>query len=1848
MALPLHIRNIDNLFEIDQRLPIMNIISPRHVVFATALLVFVSGSLTLPVSAVATSISDSSQQAGAYALAPPLGVAGAAPLVMLNISRDHALFFKAFNDYSDLDGNGKLDTTYQNAIAYAGYFDPDKCYAYSSSGYFSPVSLTADHYCANQFSGNFMNWVSMTRMDEVRKILYGGKRSVDTASQTILERAYLPPDAHSFAKYYGGSDIAKLLPSTYAGVTTNPTGTANQAQNGDVDTNFNENSKTYTLWTLKGLSAAVPVYAGDQVQLTDVSGGSAPFTVVTGVRRFSGGNPQLRLQFAQFSNNGCTNLGSCVTAMKSVAKWNVVNLSRAGVTFCNTTVQGGSDAASQNNTSSPLLRVASGNYSLWGANEKKQCLWSTEKNNSQGGFDDGFLSNGNRAALSGLAASAENPYGKSDGTSDVSATLIARVEVCVSGLMGNETCRQYPDNKTPSNPYKPTGLLQKYGESGDIKFGLVTPTFDKNVSGGVLRAALPGPGSNSGDFISNEIDPTSGQRVAGSKGIISNLDSLRIYGFRYDNDDSYQPDDGCPYQQTGIGLAGSGTVVAQGNCSSWGNPMAESYVEALRYLAGKSPNAAFAQKTSGSKDGTLGLTLVTNWNDPVSEANYCAALNVININASAISYDTDQLGGFSDLNTGKTAVDWTNLVGSAEGIAGKAWFVGNPSSSYFASDANLCSAKVIANFGDAVGVCPEVPALKGGYDIAGAAYGAHVNRIRNLGNDSSGNAIVPTDDKSSLKVTTFGVQLSTNTPQIRVAVPGAIGKFITIIPAYRLTLPNGGGVGGGELVDFKVLSQTDDATTARGTFYANWEDSFAGGDYDQDMWGTITYEVTANSVKVTTKPVSASTNNGQGFGYIINGTTQDGPHFHSGIYSFSYNDPTNIDIYNAAGTRINGTATVNSSGGCNSCTVSDAATTAKYAVGTTSAGILQDPLLYAAKWGGFRLDTSKPDGTDTPFNTADATDNSKWDVTGGSNGGDGIPDNYFLVTDPAKLEASLDTLFRKILAKIASGTAAAVVATSSNGVGLTYQALYEQEHKDDSGRVAQWAGSLAAFWTDSAGHLREDATGNKRLDDYTVDPVIEFSYQSGGQKTIVNRYFSSDPDNYLPGAPVPVELSQLKTVWNARQWLWSPTLDVNDQRAYGSAATNTSLTSGGRYITTWIDKNFDGKVDRSEVVPFTWASFKGSYAVGNKNAELSRFLNSNDRNDNGEANKIVDWIRGSEVAGMRNRTVDYDASNPGRVLRLGDIVDSTPLAVSTPAESYDLLYNDTSYGKFRDQYRSRRQMIYVGANDGMIHAFNGGFYNTSCQRLTTQPDKAACGTADPNAAPDLDSTVTAHPLGSEVWSFIPGDLLPHLRWLTDVDYKHLFYVDGSPVAFDAKVFASDTVHPEGWGTIMVVRFRLGGGTVSVNIQRNGNGLPFVGESAYVVLDVTDPESAPTLLAELKFSGERTVSAPALVVVRDVPSGTPNKFFLALGNGPNDAKKVSSSSDLSVRIFDMANIVANDIAPVKTFDLSGASPEAGSSFAGDLIASDYDLNGLAESLYFGSVRDTGLGSDQFGGAFWKIAINGDINPDNWTASLMMSLKSGDAATTTGKFGRPVTIRPTLGLNNRGAPMVFFGTGRFFDSADKATYGPQRIYGIIDTSLLNFSDAQFGGVPLASGKLANVTGLNIYTDETVDGTGTPSSVSNFTDLKNIFDTAAYVGWYRDLQTSGTNPSERVVSSQTLLGSILLTNTYTPGTSICTGLGTSAIYGLNYKTGTSDPSLDFFGTTTSGSKQAVNPSTSLGQGLPAPPSLHLGSAKGSADKKVTACIQTSTGAIVCKDILTLNPVNSGEQSWREPVYN
>ncbi len=148
------------------------------------------------------------------------------PMVMLTASKDHTLFGPVYTDFEDLDGDGVIDTTFTPTFKYYGYFDATKCYAYES-GTFIPKALaskdvntvnsvtTTRYTCSagqSYWSGNFLNWATMTRLDTVRKMLYGGYRSEDKDGSTILMGSRLVQDAHSFVKYYKGTDIRDYTP----------------------------------------------------------------------------------------------------------------------------------------------------------------------------------------------------------------------------------------------------------------------------------------------------------------------------------------------------------------------------------------------------------------------------------------------------------------------------------------------------------------------------------------------------------------------------------------------------------------------------------------------------------------------------------------------------------------------------------------------------------------------------------------------------------------------------------------------------------------------------------------------------------------------------------------------------------------------------------------------------------------------------------------------------------------------------------------------------------------------------------------------------------------------------------------------------------------------------------------------------------------------------------------------------------------------------------------------------------------------------------------------------------------------------------------------------------------------------------------------------------------------------------------------------------------------------------------------------------------------------------------------------------------------------------------------------
>lgn len=158
----------------------------------------------------------------------PLFIASTEPRVMLVMSRDHELTKKAYNDYSDITGDDVIDLSYVDSFKYYGYFDSNRCYTYTNDRFEpgDPVSGgthangVSRHQCSGAWSGNFLNWVTMTRLDVVRKVLYGGLRATDrdgaALGDTVLERAMIPTDTHAFVKVFapagGAAEVARFTP----------------------------------------------------------------------------------------------------------------------------------------------------------------------------------------------------------------------------------------------------------------------------------------------------------------------------------------------------------------------------------------------------------------------------------------------------------------------------------------------------------------------------------------------------------------------------------------------------------------------------------------------------------------------------------------------------------------------------------------------------------------------------------------------------------------------------------------------------------------------------------------------------------------------------------------------------------------------------------------------------------------------------------------------------------------------------------------------------------------------------------------------------------------------------------------------------------------------------------------------------------------------------------------------------------------------------------------------------------------------------------------------------------------------------------------------------------------------------------------------------------------------------------------------------------------------------------------------------------------------------------------------------------------------------------------------------
>ena len=159
-----------------------------------------------------------------------------------------------------------------------------------------------------------------------------------------------------------------------------------------------------------------------------------------------------------------------------------------------------------------------------------------------------------------------------------------------------------------------------------------------------------------------------------------------------------------------------------------------------------------------------------------------------------------------------------------------------------------------------------------------------------------------------------------------------------------------------------------------------------------------------------------------------------------------------------------------------------------------------------------------------------------------------------------------------------------------------------------------------------------------------------------------------------------------------------------------------------------------------------------------------------------EAAEVIDWVRGEYVPGLRYRGG----------WKLGDVVDSSPVVVGMPSSFY--LTED--YMAYRMANVDRPRAVYIGANDGMLHAFD---------EMT----------------------------GKELWAFVPESQLPKLKSLADTSYCHEYSVNLTPKVEDVYLGGA-------WRTVL-----FGG------MKHGGDG--------FFAIDVTDREN-PQFLWETQLPG----------------------------------------------------------------------------------------------------------------------------------------------------------------------------------------------------------------------------------------------------------------------------------------------------------------------------------------------------------------------------------------------------------
>ncbi len=827
---------------------------------------------------------------------------------------------------------------------------------------------------------------------------------------------------------------------------------------------------------------------------------------------------------------------------------------------------------------------------------------------------------------------------------------------------------------------------------------------------------------------------------------------------------------------------------------------------------------------------------------------------------------------------------------------------------------------------------------------------------------------------------------------------------------------------------------------------------------------------------------------------------------------------------------------------------------------------------------------------------------AEWD-TAFNSPRDGLPYNFYEAHDAPALRSALMSILNEILYHTSSGSGATVATlTSRTGISsLIVQPYYYSKYTRQDGTEVSWLGFLRSFWVDIRQNLREDTTEPKVLNiaGTFIDKIFQFFFDPNTNETKVAILQGSDTTTSC----VRESVKSINEV--------IPVFDAGCQLANRNPSDRT------------IIYNKDGTL-----APFTTAEesyFSNIWKVCSNDPTV---LCTSDTDCGGgtcqpaNARCIIRYLRGENLSSdsscpdyvKRTREVDIANLCPGasgvRTWKLGDIVSSTPSVVSSePVNIYHLRYNDITYLQYirTNAYKNRASFVFVGANDGMLHAFRVG-------RLVQ--------TGDPNRPTrvvNAHNTTASHLVGREEWAFIPKNALPYLVWYGNPAYCRVPTVDYRTAVFDASINgpanAPKTV--SSWRTILIGTMGFGGRSITTSAGTFS--------SSVFALDLTDwlngMNDKPNLLWEVRLpDGTLTTSYPALIRLGDPDKN--GEWYVVIGSGPLNPEGTSFTSQPKLYFIDLrtGNIVNQINIPAPS----------GVSFAvGDIAVVDVDNDYQDDVIYFGVYGKTNAG--YFWGNFYRLSLKSGSGYKSVSALTSSDICTAIDLSTfaTGGNTPPVFGAPNFTKDENGRLWVFFGTGRYvMNSFDKAIP--------YDNYLIGFKDENWnsGTCPTAyrRSQLTEVTNEPLRITITgvkqicmCDASGCGMRNVVYGAYSSGMPSEPTRGWYYTL------PGEAIYSQVLVIGGMVDALTYVQSPDVCQTGGSSNLISVYYKTGRPYPRPSVLlpnavsGPIAVGQTVQLRQKISVDQGIPPIGNPFQVLQSSQASRRLEKFVQISTGVVL-----------------------